>query len=97
VLVIYVFTDASGLGFGDTFVFGDTIEYVIETWGLDEEKNPPTARNFTTLWTPSNATSKKESLTTQSFTFAPATPLSRMLSIMVAPRPAACFMHWWFE
>jgi hypothetical protein len=38
VMVVYGFTDASGLGFGDTFLFDDKIEYVIGTWGSDEEK-----------------------------------------------------------
>jgi hypothetical protein len=36
-LVIYAFTDASGLGFGDTFLFDEDIEYTIGTWGIDEE------------------------------------------------------------
>jgi hypothetical protein len=36
-LVVYAFTDASGLGFGDTFLFDDDIEYTIGTWGVDEE------------------------------------------------------------
>jgi hypothetical protein len=36
-LVIYAFTDASGLGFGDTFLFDDDIEYTIGTWGEEEE------------------------------------------------------------
>ena len=36
-LVIYAFTDASGLGFGDTFLFDSDIEYTIGTWGVDEE------------------------------------------------------------
>jgi hypothetical protein len=36
-LVVYRFTDASGLGFGDTFIFEDNIEYTIGTWGGDEE------------------------------------------------------------
>jgi hypothetical protein len=36
-LVIYAFTDASSLGFGDTFLFDDDIEYTIGTWGADEE------------------------------------------------------------
>jgi hypothetical protein len=37
-LVIYAFTDALGLGFGDTFLFGDEIKYVIGTWSSDKEK-----------------------------------------------------------
>jgi hypothetical protein len=36
-MVVYAFTDASGLGFGDTFLFDDDIEYTIGTWGVDEE------------------------------------------------------------
>jgi hypothetical protein len=36
-MVIYAFTDASGLGFGDTFLFDDDIEYTIGTWGEEEE------------------------------------------------------------
>jgi hypothetical protein len=35
--VIYAFTDASGLGFRDTFLFDQGIEYTIGTWGSDEE------------------------------------------------------------
>jgi hypothetical protein len=36
-LVIYTFTEASDLGFGDTFLFDKEIEYTIDTWGIDEE------------------------------------------------------------
>jgi hypothetical protein len=36
-LVVYAFTDASGLGFGDTFLFNEEIEYTIRTWGEKEE------------------------------------------------------------
>jgi hypothetical protein len=36
-LVIYAFTDASGVGFGDTFLFDKVIEYTIGTWGKDKE------------------------------------------------------------
>jgi hypothetical protein len=32
-LVIYAFTDASGLGFGDTFLMRGNIEYTIGVWG----------------------------------------------------------------
>jgi hypothetical protein len=35
--VIYAFTDASGLGFGDTFLIKGNIEYTIGIWGADEE------------------------------------------------------------
>jgi hypothetical protein len=36
-MVVYAFTDASGLGLGDTFLFDDDIEYTIGTWGEEEE------------------------------------------------------------
>jgi hypothetical protein len=36
-LVIYAFTYASGLGFGDTFLFDKDIEYTIGTWGGEEK------------------------------------------------------------
>jgi hypothetical protein len=36
-MVVYAFTDASGLGFGDTFLFDNDIEYTIGTWGGEEE------------------------------------------------------------
>jgi hypothetical protein len=35
--VIYAFTDASGLGFGDTFLIKGDIEYTIGIWGSKEE------------------------------------------------------------
>jgi hypothetical protein len=35
--VIYAFTDASGLGFGDTFLIKGDIEYTIGVWGSKEE------------------------------------------------------------
>jgi hypothetical protein len=35
--VIYAFTDASGLGFGDTFLMNGDIEYTIGVWGEKEE------------------------------------------------------------
>jgi hypothetical protein len=34
--VIYAFTDASGLGFGDTFLINGNIEYTIGVWGKKE-------------------------------------------------------------
>jgi hypothetical protein len=34
--VIYAFTDASGLGFGDTFLIKGNIEYTIGVWGKKE-------------------------------------------------------------
>jgi hypothetical protein len=35
--VVYTFTDASGLGFGDTFLIEGDIGYTIGIWGPDEE------------------------------------------------------------
>jgi hypothetical protein len=35
--VIFAFTDASGLGFGDTFLMNGCIEYTIGVWGSKEE------------------------------------------------------------
>jgi hypothetical protein len=44
--VIYAFTDASGLGFGDTFLIEGDIEYTIGIWGPDEESESSNYREL---------------------------------------------------
>jgi hypothetical protein len=90
-LVTYGFGDASGEGFGSSFLLPDgTTLFRHGTWGLDADSPPQTSESYSTLSQPWKRECRVDLSTILRFLCSPTMPLSRVVSIGATP-PAATY------